>query len=76
MPGRTRDSRPAVAAGVQGELEPISTCHPVARPVVEIFVANHSLDAFVVVVRGRVFPGQGKGGIEDVPDAPCPLFHG
>ena len=41
-------------AFLQCELEPVATSDAIARPIVKIFVSNHSFDAFKVRVGGRL----------------------
>ena len=53
-------------AFLQRQLEPVAQGHPVARPVVEILVADHRLDVEVVGIGGAVRIGQDVAGVEDV----------
>ena len=53
-------------AFLQRQLEPVAQGHPVARPVVEILVADHRLDVEVIGVSGAVGIGEDVAGIEDV----------
>ena len=48
------------------ELEPVAASDAVARPVVEVFMADHALDVGVVHVGGSGRVGQHKLGVEDV----------
>ena len=50
----------------QAELEPVAAGDAVARPVVEILVADHALDVGEVGVGGGGFAGQNILGVEDV----------
>ena len=53
-------------AFLEAQLEPVAAGYPIARPIVEILVADHPLDAVVVAV-GRGFGvGQHVFGVEDV----------
>ena len=51
---------------LQGQLEPVAAGHPVAGPVVEIFVGDHRLDVLVVSVRRRRRLRQHVARVEDV----------
>ena len=51
---------------LQAQLEPVPAGDPVARPVVEVLVGHHALDAFIVQVRRRLRVGQQQGRVEDV----------
>ncbi|MNV29574.1 hypothetical protein D3C71_1208040 [compost metagenome] len=51
---------------LQAQLEPVAAGDAVAGPVVEVFVADHGFDAFVIGIRGAVGVGQHVGGVEDV----------
>jgi hypothetical protein len=53
-------------AFLQRQLEPVAAGDAVARPVVEVFVAHHGLDALEVDVRGDARIGQHELGVEDV----------
>ena len=58
----TEDRQPLL----EGELEPVAAGHPVAGPVVEIFVRHNALDALVIDVGGGLGLGQHEFGVEDV----------
>ena len=51
---------------LEGQLEPVPARHPVARPVMEVFVSHHAFDAFVVVVRRHFGVREDVLRIEDV----------
>ena len=51
---------------LQAELEPVAAGHPVARPVVQIFVRDDRLDVGVVGVGRGLGIGQHVFGVEDV----------
>src|SRR5690606_10244948 len=53
-------------AFLECELEPISASDPVPGPVMEILMANDSLDVLKIMVRGRLLIRKGVGRIEDV----------
>mmetsp|Transcript_7415 Transcript_7415/g.21890 ORF Transcript_7415/g.21890 Transcript_7415/m.21890 type:complete len:344 (+) Transcript_7415:1843-2874(+) len=51
---------------LQGQLEPVAAGDAVAGPVVEVLVADDTLDALVVHVGGSIRGGQHQPGVEDV----------
>ena len=51
---------------LQRELEPVAASHPVAGPVVEVFVGDHRLDVLVIGVRRRLGLGQHITRVENV----------
>ena len=53
-------------AFLQAQLEPVAAGNAVARPVVEVFVGNHTLDPVVVHVGGGFGIGEDIAGVEDV----------
>jgi hypothetical protein len=53
-------------AFLQRELEPVPAGHAVAGPVMEIFVGDDGLDAFIIGIGGRIWPRQDVLGVEDV----------
>ena len=60
-------------AFLQRQLEPVAAGHAVARPVMEVLVAHHRLDARVIDVGRHARIGQHILGIEDVQTL---VFHG
>ena len=61
-PGLAEDRQ----AFLQRKLEPVAAGDAVARPIVEIFVADHRFDAGVIVVGGGLGRGQQHLVVEDV----------
>mmetsp|Transcript_39435 Transcript_39435/g.84451 ORF Transcript_39435/g.84451 Transcript_39435/m.84451 type:complete len:546 (-) Transcript_39435:1157-2794(-) len=51
---------------LERKLEPVPARDPVARPVVEVLVADHALDSVVVHVRRRLRGAQHQPRVEDV----------
>ena len=51
---------------LKGELEPVPAGHAVPSPVMEVFVANHALDAGKVHVCGSLWRCQHQAAVEDV----------
>ena len=51
---------------LQAELEPIAECHPVAGPIVEIFMGHDGLDRGVIRIRRGLRPCQYIAIVEDV----------
>ena len=50
----------------QAELEPVTAGNPVAGPVMEIFMANNTLDPLVGSIGGCIGSRQDTGGVEDI----------
>ena len=43
---------------LEGQLEPVPAGHAVTGPVVEVLMANHTLDTRVITIRGSLGGGQ------------------
>ena len=53
-------------AFLETQLEPVAAGHPVARPIVEVFVRHHTLDPIVIAIGGGVGIGQDVARVEHV----------
>jgi len=60
-------------AFLERQLEPVAAGHAVARPVVEVLVGDHTLDALVGGIGGGFGAGQHAARVEDVQAL---VFHG
>ncbi len=70
-PARTQVGRKFLVAEhgqpfLEAELEPVAAGHPIAGPVVEIFVADHPENALIVGVGGGLRLGEHVLGVKDV----------
>ena len=57
----------------QRQLEPVTAGHPVAAPVMEIFMGNHRFDSVVIIVSSGLRSSKDIAGVENIEPL---VFHG